>query len=55
MRLVEPADEGRYGGDVLAVGDYFTLEFDAGVGAELAFEVGTEHFLALGAVPETNR
>lgn len=52
---VEPADEGSYGGDILAVRDYFALEFNASIGAKLTFEIGTEHFLALGAVPETNR
>lgn len=53
--LVEPADEGRYGSDVFAVGYDLPLKFEAGVRAQLALEVGTEHLLALGAVPYAHR
>lgn len=52
--LLKLVQEGRNRVEVFAIGNDFPFEFDARVGAELAFEVFAEHLLALRAVPEAD-
>jgi hypothetical protein len=54
FRLFQFVEERWNGIDVLAVRDHFALEFDAGFGAQLSFEIEAEHFLALGAVADAH-
>lgn len=53
-RSFELIEEGSYGCNVCAVGDHLAFELDASLGAQLPFEVGSEHFLALGAVSDAH-
>lgn len=48
------ADVGRYGGHILAIRDHFAFEFEARICAQLSLEIGTVHFLTLGAVSYTH-
>lgn len=53
-RSFELVEEGRYGRDVLTVGDQLASELDASLGTQLPLEVWSEHFLALGTVPDAH-
>ena len=51
---LELVEEGRYGCDVFTVRDHLAFKLDARLGTQLPFEVGPEHFLALGAVSDAD-
>lgn len=48
--LLELVQERSDGCHVFTIGDQLSLELDAGVSTELAFEVGAKHLLALRTV-----
>lgn len=52
--LFECVEEGCNRTDILAVGNGFAFEFQAGFGAGLTLEVVTKHFLTLCAVVEAD-
>jgi len=53
-RSLELVEERCHGIDVFAIRYHLTLELDAGICTQRPLEVGTQHFLALRAVPDAH-